>query len=187
MAGMFEGIESPDVKASRDSNYMKRGHYLVRIDRVKADQTRKSRPFVAIECTVLHTFADGDGDEFQGDPEQLEQQWHRPGDTPSQLLMADRDPFLPNIKAFVSQVLAVPAVKVTVAECNKMCSEENPMGGMVAEVNNRVIKLEKTGNPFTKINWVREWKPSEFMKIVKVELLEQLFPNLEDLVAAEDG
>jgi hypothetical protein len=183
---MFDGIESPEIKASRDSNYLRRGHYLVRIDRVKSDKTRppKNRPFVAIETTVVHTFADGDGRDLQGQMDQLDQQWHKPGDTPSQLLMADMDTFLPNIKSFVSNVMAVPESQVTVEACNEMCSEENPLGGMVVEVNNRMIKTT-AGNDFTKINWVREWRPSEFSKVVDVDLLEALFPNLEALLENE--
>lgn len=186
MAGMFKGIEKPEVRASRDSNYFRRGHYLLRIDKVKADETRQGKAFIAIETTVLHTFPDGDGRDFQGDLEQGDYQWSKPGSTPSQLLMLAQDTFLPNVKAFVCNMMGVPESKVDEAACEDMCADDNPMGGMVAEVQNRTIKT-RAGNDFTKVNWVREWLPSEYSKVVDVKLLETFFPNLEELLEAEAG
>lgn len=185
MAGMFEGIGDPKVKASRDSNYFKRGHYLVRIDKVKADQTRQGRQFLAIETTIIHTFKDGDGQDLQGNLEQGDQQWHTPGDTPSQLLMADQDTFLPNVKAFVAQVTGTPEGQITSEVCNEMTAEDNPLGGLVAEVQNRLITT-KAGNPFTRINWVREWAPSEFVQVADQKMLDELFPNLDALLKLEE-
>jgi len=178
--GMFDGVET--AKASFDAKYQGAGHYLNRIDRVKADKTRGGDEFLAVEMTVLHTFADG-----QGDPAK----WHKPGEAVSHLMMKKHDSFLGNVKAMVANVMGAHESEVTKADCERICTAEQPFAGMVVELSGRDI-LTKKNQPFTKISYVREMPAVDLPEILDEKIIATYFPGdtLADMIAeqsAEEG
>lgn len=173
--GMFSGVEN--AKASFDAKYLGQGHYLCRVDRVKADKTRTGDEFLAVEMTVIHTFPDGDGDS---------QKWHRPGEAVSQLMMAKHDSFKGNVKAMIANLLGVKENEVAEKDCEAACSAQQPMAGIIAEVRARDI-LTKKGTPFTTIRYVRSFPAVEIQDTIDPKLLDIYFPGdtLEKMIEAE--
>lgn len=173
--GMFSGIDT--AKASFDAKYLGQGHYLLRIDRIKADKTRSSDEFLAVEMTVLHTFEDGDGDPST---------WHRPGEAVSHLMMKKHDSFLGNVKAMVANLMGCHESEVKEADCESMSGPTQPLGGMVAEVRSRNI-MTRAQKLFTKVSYVREFPASELQDVLSEKVLDTYFPGdtLAEMIAAE--
>lgn len=192
MSGMIDFSGVGDAKGSFDAVYAGRGHYLLRIDKVKTDKTRKSKKFVAVEMTVLHTFPDGDG---ANDPTAMGQ-WHQPGANVSDIMMADSDYFLGDLKTFIANVAGIPLAEVTPERCHQVTDPEGPQPftGLVVEMKNRLKPTKPTaekpnGGTFTKRTYVREWKASEFINVLGEKVIETQFPgdSIEQLLAEEEG
>lgn len=177
--GMFKGVEG--AKASFDASYLRSGHYLLRIDRVKADKTRTKDDFLAVEMTVLHTFADSSV--HQADASK----WHRPGESVSHLMMAKHDSFLGNVKAMVSSLMGCHEAEVSEKDCEEISSPEQPMGGMVIEVTGRDI-LTRAGKPFTKISYNREFPAADLVDVLDEKTLGTYFPGdtLAEMIEAQN-
>lgn len=181
---MFNGVE--EAKASFDTNYVRRGHYLALITRVKADSTRKDEDFVAVEMTILHTYNDGDGKDLQDDPElEMGNKWHRTGEDTSHLMMAKHESFLSNLKAFIANVMGVDPAEVTKATCVKACDDDQPMAGRVVELKNRVIKT-RAGKDFTKVSYSREVEPAEYAPVIDKAVINRYLPDIDERLAGED-
>ena len=173
--GMFKGIES--AKASFDAKYVGEGHYLCRIDRIKADVTRTKDEFLAVEMTVLHTFPDGDG---------KSEAWHRPGEAVSHLMMAKHDSFMGNVKAMVSNILGCHESEVTENDCEALSGSQQPLAGTVAEIKGRQI-VTRANKPFTKISYIRTFPASELQDKLDPKILSTYFPGdtLDKMIEAE--
>lgn len=173
--GLFDGIE--EAKASFDAQYLREGHYLLRIDRVKADQTRAKDEFLAVEMTVLHTYMDGFGDPAK---------WHKPGEAVSHLMMKKHDSFLGNVKAMLSALMGVHESEVTKQDCIDVSGEGQPMAGMVIEVTARTI-MTRQQKPFTKITYNREFPAKDIEDILDPKMLAAYFPGetLADMIVAQ--
>lgn len=176
-AGMFDGIE--EAKASFDANYMRAGHYIVRIDRVKADKSRKGDGFVAFEMTILHVFDDSEGDKAA---------LHRPGEPVTHMLMEKHDSFLGNLKSAIANCFGCDVTEVTKAVCVKVTGTDQALGGMIVEVRNRDITT-RAGNPFTKVSYVREVPAVELADVLSEKILGQFFPGdmLAEMIAEEEA
>jgi len=174
---MFSGIET--AKASFDAKYLQQGHYLCRIDRVKADKTRSGDQFLAVEMTVLHTFTDGDG---------LPEKWHKAGESASHLMMAKHDSFLGNVKAMIANLLACHESEVKESDCVKVSEKEQPLAGMVAEIRARDI-LTRANKSFTKVSYIREFPASEIEAVLDEKTLALYFPGdtLEKMIEEENA
>lgn len=163
--GLFKGVNN--ARPNMGSNYARTGHYLALIRRVKQDKTRKDVEFVAVEMVNLKTIAAGPSE----DP-------HRVGEQFSWLVMSDKDSFSGNIKAFIMNVAGVQDHEVGEEECVKVVSEEQPFGGLIVELNNRLIQT-KAGKPFTLVNFVRTLSPDEVREAISQEILEQVLTKAE--------
>lgn len=163
--GLFKGVEG--AKGSFDAAYMGEGHYLCRIDRLKADKTRNKDDFLAVEMTVLYTYPDGDGDK---------EKWHKPGAAVSHLMMAKHDSFLGNVKAMIANLLGCHESEVSEKDCDNASGPAQPMAGMIAEIKARGI-MTRAQKPFTKITYVREFPASELQDLLDAKTLEIYFPG----------
>lgn len=173
---MFKGVEG--AKASFDASYLGAGHYLCRIDRVKADVTRTKDQFLAVEMTVLHTFMDGAGEPAK---------WHKAGSAVSHLMMAKHDSFLGNVKAMVAALMGVHESEVTQADCEELSGANQPLAGMVIEVKARDI-LTRAQKNFTKVTYEREFPAAELGDILEEKILTAYFPGdtLEKMIVAQN-
>jgi hypothetical protein len=171
MGSLFDGIK--EAKASRGANYVRAGNYLVVINRVKLDVNRKKTAFVAIEMRNLVTLSESPDDKP-----------HRPGERMSHLLMSDKDSFLGNLKAFISNVMGSPEDEVTEADCEAVTGESQPLAGMIVELQNKVIET-KEKKPFTLVNYVRALEPDEVKSLIPQEVLDKFLTDEERALLEE--
>ncbi|MFG0316801.1 MAG: hypothetical protein ACF8XB_05975 [Planctomycetota bacterium JB042] len=180
---LFKGIG--DAKASYGAEYERVGHYIQRLDRLKAGENRAKEGFLAIEKTVLYVYPDTlQRWENEGKPQDFRP--HVAGDEISHLLMRKHDSFLANVKGFFARVLGCPEEEVTLDACAAACDEEQPMAGYLVEVRSRNQITRKNTN-FTKIDYVRAVPPSELKELLPADEIARLFPNgsFEELLKIE--
>lgn len=183
--GMFDGIENKKASAN-GGRFIVPGHYLARIDRVKAGTSSSGQgEFVAIEKTILSALPDGDVP-FDEDWNRLStDQWHRPGEQVSHLLMAKHASFQSNFKAFVANVGDLRDEEVTKERCLKV-TEGGVFDGLFVEVRASTIKTKSTGRPFTRVGYVREVPPSEIKERIDAETLDRILgPGVIDELISE--
>ena len=184
--GMFDNIENT-AASSNGGSYVRPGHYLARIDRVKSGESAQgSGEFVAIEMTILDALQDGDipvDDEFN----LLDKDhWHRAGENVRHLLMAKHQSFQSNFKAFVANVGGIPEAEVNAERCTAVT--QGLFEGLIVEVRARTVKTRR-GSPFTVVGYSREVPPSEIADRVNAETLERVLGAgaIEKLVAAYEA
>lgn len=163
--GLFSGVNN--ARPNMGSNYARTGHYLALIRRVKQDKTRKGVEFIAVEMVNLKTLSASPNEEP-----------HRVGEQFSWLVMGDKDSFSGNVKAFIMNVAGVREDQVGEEECVAIVSEQQPFGGLIVEMNNRLIQT-KAGKPFTLVNFVRTLPPDEVRTLISQETLEQCLTKAE--------
>jgi hypothetical protein len=179
---MFDNIENTQ-SSSNGGSYVKPGHYLARIDRVKAGISQQDGgEFVAIEMTILDALPDGDIPVDKDFNLLSADAWHRPGENVSHLLMAKHASFQANYKAFVGNVGGLPESTITKQHCEAVT--EGLFEGLFVEVRARTVKTRR-GNPFTVVGYSREVPPEEIAERVDVESLARVLgPGvIEQLVA----
>lgn len=178
--GVFDKVA--ETKASVGGNYIQAGRYIVRIERLKKDKrTTDGVEYVAIEQAILQTLADGRPD-LEGKPVKANQ----PGDTPTHLLTADKLSFLGNFKAFLMRACEVEEAAITKADCEQAVGPENPLGGVIMEVDANVIRTRK-GTPFTRVQYVRRLPLSQVADQLSDKVKALLYPGnaLAEALAAE--
>jgi hypothetical protein len=171
--GIFDGIES--AKMSMGGNYERAGHYLALIRRVKLDVSRKKVEFVAVEKVILQVIAAEPGTEP-----------HSVGDQVSHLMMSDKDSFLGNFKSMIANVLGANPAEITAEVAQTVVDEEQqPLAGLVVEMQNRTITTKK-GDPFTLVTYVRALDPDEVVERVGEETLRKVLlkEEAEELLSA---
>lgn len=184
---LFAGLKT--AKANPDGNYLGAGNYWLRLDKNKADVTRKKIPFLAAEMTIIHVVAP-----FQ------DRKPHNIGEEVTQMFMSDSDYFASDLKKFLAGAFGVPVEAVgdedgLVAWGKKLDEKGNmeddvdatgqvkqPMRGMVLEYDNKLITGEKdaaTGKipEWTKYKVMREVPPEEVIKALSAINKERFFPN----------
>ena len=181
--GLFDDIN--DTKASADGGaYITSGHYLLQINRVKADKsTSGAGDFVAIEMNVLATLPDGDIPLDENFEAKGKEAWHRPGEAVTHLMMDKHASFKANFKAFVMNVGDIPEAKVTPQVCEQVT--DGLFEGLFVEVRSRTIRTNK-GKPFTKVSYVREVPPAELGERVSEEDLTRVLGEgkIDELIEA---
>lgn len=171
LSGLFKGMGK--VKSSQDANYIKPGNYLVRLDRFKADKGRTGA-LVAIEMTCLaHVGKPAVGVETCAPLESMTHLIPNFG--------KGVDMFLPNVKAFIENILGVPPEEMT--DDDKMegyalllADDTQPLRGVVAHVEARQITT-RAGTPFTKVSWQREVPAAEALGLLAPEIVAVAFPD----------
>lgn len=184
--GMFDGIEKK-VSSSNGGTYIRPGHYLARIDRVKAGTSQQdSGEFVAIEMTVLAALPDGEIPVDEDFNLLSSEHWHRPGEAVSHLLMAKHASFQGNFKAFVSNVGGLTDKAVTAEKCSMVT--QGLFDGLLVEVRARTTKTRK-GSPFTVVGYAREVPPAEVKQRVVAETLDQVLGvgKIDELIEAYES
>ena len=175
---IFKGIK--DAKVRYDALYQGPGHYLHRIDKVKLDENRKGIDFFAVEMTTLHVLDNADNHPGA----------HRVGDSPTWMTMRDKDQFVPEVKTFIANVLEEDLDTKSEDEILEMIAaivdDSQPLAGTVVEVKARTITLQ-SGNPFTRVQFVREVHASELLEILTDDEKSRFYPGdqLEKMIEAE--
>ena len=134
--------EIAGAKPTRQSEYFVPGHYLVQIIDFKRAETRKRRPFIVLETTVL----DSDVAELST------------GSEASWMQMLDSDLALANLKNFIQRALNLSEKGVTKEIIAKALSQNPDTGrsflsGLKIEIVAKEITT-KAGNPFTVLSFI---------------------------------
>lgn len=150
-----------DASVSRSGQYFKEGHFLVKIDAVKEQESQVgNKLFFIIETTVLES----------------DNPYVKVGGHYSQVIDTGNVMFLPNVKGFMAAVSGVDANSDTHNDeiekywegvmgehvpferiCELVTSEGNPLEGIEIELECVEIITKKEKKPFTRHNWqIRE-------------------------------
>lgn len=170
---IFDGIEK--ARASRQSNWVKPGHYIFSINKIRLGKTRKEEVFMVVEMTVLHVY---DGE-------------HRVGQEVSHMLMKKHDSFLPNVKAMIASICEVGEEDVKQEDCSRVCKDDGsdeaqPLAGVVVECINQDIPT-RTGGIFTQVKYKGVVPFGKLKKILPEDSQIMFYPEgeLDELAAAE--
>lgn len=162
---VFKGIGN--AKVLKDANYVRPGHYWVKVERCRIGENRKKQELAFIEMTVIDVL----------DPETSV---HRVGEAITHAVRADNDYFLPEVLAFISVAAGVDIETASDAEkeqaANMVFGDENPLGGTILELFARNI-VTKENKDFTKINYRREVSYQEAAETLEEDIKNRFYPN----------
>jgi hypothetical protein len=152
----------------RDSDWFKPGRYVMRVDKFSFGTTRAGRDYALFNFTVLAVLDDMEAAKGPGGP-------HRVGDRCSWMLMSDRDASAPALKAAVMTLTgSTESEEIDDALFEQLASPANPLGGLFAEVDCRVIITKQKGVPFNLVKVKRPIEFAELQTIVQAETLSSM-------------
>lgn len=173
MGSLFEGAGKSTGK--KNANYIRPGHFLMRINQCKTDENRKKEPFAAVEGTVI-CILDSDTE-------------HRLGEDVTFLIKKASDYFEDEMVSFLGAATGMDVKSET--DENKeqalaaIFESDNPLSGTVLEVFAKNIVLKESGRDFTQITWRGEVEPHRLKDILSDEELDRFYPGgaLDDIIA----
>lgn len=174
--GLFSGIGNASM--SFGANYARAGKYLMFIRQVKEGKNRKGVGFVAIEKKCIEVI------QAQGDEP------HFLGEEMTDMLMRDKDSFLPNFKAFVFKAMGDEIEspdEITEEVCDLITSDAQPLRGRVVEVENIGRIGKKSKQPYTLKKYLRLVPTEELLERFTGEQLAKILTaeEMEILGGAE--
>jgi hypothetical protein len=163
--GLFSGVGSAKVV---NSEYIKPGEVLFRVDRTKTDVNRKKETIVVVEGTVIHDLLDGESE-------------MRVGEAVSQVLKPASDYFDRDVKAFVCAALGydindAPENEITEAAESIFGTDDNILCETVLHLSAKNIVTQKGGD-FTKITWKGEVAYEDLPAMLSEREIERFYPN----------
>ena len=188
------------ARAARGANYMRPGHYLARIEAVREDKAFKKGDYVAIEMTVVATFADAvQGFDYN---RKVQLPFHGVGENVSDVIMQTNIAAESRIKAFAMaagdlteedfQSEAYPGATI-----DELVGETQPVAGAVVEIRAQtVIKKESRAKAesaltnddiYTRLDYVRRVSFAETKTLLEPKVIDRLFPDLEAQIAEEQA
>lgn len=189
--GFYDGIEKEQAAGDLGA-FVRAGHYLAMIERIRSGKTRENIDFVAVDMRILLVYSDSDTPKIIDPKTGVVTDWiddpkglHKAGEQVSVQYLAKFDSAKRNYKAFVANSVGVGADEVTSAFCANV--EENQLlSGEVVEMNNRMIET-KAKKPFTRVWAVRPVPASEYSEKLDADIVEMYFPEgFEELIASEE-
>lgn len=186
------------VKAQREGNYPRSGHYLVLVKGVREDSTWNNKDFVAAEFVNLHTFADSTPgrDYDRKAPDRLlsvEEEF-------SEVFMTGNTAFAQRIKSFAMALANMSEDEYNAAEeypgqgIDDIVGEHQPGAGVVLEMtvkqavskDNRAKTDEQMQNKDTyhKVFYKRA-SFADAKRMVDPAVAARLLPDLDKQVAEE--
>lgn len=164
MASLFEKFAR--AKATVDSNYLRQGRYIVRIDRCVEKENRKGGMNFICEFTIAHVYADKNEISIAAQKNEPEQGPNKVGEQCGYIIAfhgngADTAPG--NLKRFVLNLLEMDEAEFDSNDPAKMedlktaydqiIGVGQALAGQFAEVDARTMIGQKTQQPWTKIVW----------------------------------
>jgi hypothetical protein len=145
MSGLFSGVK--DAKVGQGGLYYLDGQYKVEIERVFTMKSRKREDLFIVETKILES-----------------SNAKRPeGMRPSWVVNLKQDAALGNIKGFVAAANGIDPADVEQVDanvdeeaCEFACSKENPLKGVVLNLECVTVKTREGGD-FT----LHKWSPAE--------------------------
>ncbi len=178
------------ARAQRGGNYVRPGHFLARIDAVRADKTFKKDEFIAIELTVVHVFPGSDsGIDYN---RKVPIPSLTVGEQVSDILKMTNVAFEGRAKAFAMAAGDLGADAFTQEEypgqiIEQMLVPEQPLAGTVIEVRaQQVVKKDArakaetalTNNDvYTRTDYLRNVPIAELAGIADAKIIAKFFPD----------
>lgn len=184
--GLFDGVENKQA-SHNGGNYVKPGHYLAILDRVKSGESAQGKgDYVAVEMRILEALPDGDlplDDNFN---KLTSDDWHRAGETVTHLMMSKHQSFLGNMKALVANIGGIPESEVTSDHCEKVTG--GLFDGLFIEFQARTIKTRQQ-KPFTVVGYTREVPAAEIKERVNADTLDIVLGKgkIDEVLEAESA
>lgn len=163
--GMFSGIEK--ANASRNSEYLRAGRYLLYVKKFKGQVARSKANQAVLEFSVVSVL-----DSSAASAEPLGP--HRVGDTVAWIMDLAKDASMPSLKAALAVMVGCPPEEITDETTEQLASAANPLEGLFVEFDNRIVPMVKKQGTFTKRTARRRWSKEEVDKTVPLELLKSL-------------
>lgn len=173
--GIFDGLGDPKVRASRAANYVHPGVYMGMIEGVSCDSGRAIGDFVVVNVEILGVVADRStegaaaqpaGPGLVATPARLPVKSNQPGESCGQLYLKQKEGFLQNIKALVMALTGMPEADIADEAAYDLVADEQPLKGMVVEMDAFMRTSKKTGKDYTVIVW-RRVSRAEYMAAVE--------------------
>lgn len=171
-SSIFAGAgESTGVKRG---NYIRQGHFLMRIDLCKIGENRKKEPNALVEGTVI-THLDSESE-------------NRVGENVTWLVKKASDYFLDEMVTFLGAATGMDIQSVSGEEKEEALAMifdgDNPLSGTVMEVFAKDV-ITKSGNPFTQVTWRGEVEPQKLKEVLSEDEIAKFYPGdaLDKIIA----
>lgn len=159
----FGKIET--VNAQRDSEFLRAGRYLVAINKFIGKELRDGGGKAALfELTVLKVLDDTAAAQEPKGP-------HLPGDKTTWMFMLRYDAAWSALKGALAAILGVKPEAVTGKECNECAASDQPLAGMVLELDGKVIVTKGNQRPLNRVVVKRVVPPEEALQSVPAEMI----------------
>ena len=170
--GVFSGVGQ--ARPPMQANYCGVGTYLAQINKAFIRPNRKRELGAIVEMKICHVLDDGQG------------RGHRVGDEVSWYMKVSSEYFLGEARMFVANSIGADFNEIDEDTCNRVFSDENPLGGCFVEWKGTEVAT-KAGGVFTKIKFARNVPAAEIKASMDPVAVNHLFPNgaLDVLVEAE--
>jgi len=146
--GLFDNISN--VKPTFDANYAQAGEYVVQIESIRQDRSRKKVDFVATRVSILHVLKAEKDEAGQSVS-------HRVGEETTYMISdtsTAHDMFLPNVKAEIMQITLFPEHEVTAQACEDLVDPvTQPLAGIVCIMTAVMMETKGTKRPYTKVTF----------------------------------
>lgn len=155
------------VNASRDSEWIRAGRYLCYIRGFKGRMTRAGVQAAFLELTILAVLDDSAAASEPKGP-------HRVGDKTTVYYGLNKDAAWPALKAHIAAIMGCPADQVTSQVLSEASADDQPLAGMVIEVDGKIILTQKHEKPFNKLVVKRRLEKAEVEAMVPTAVIKSL-------------
>lgn len=191
----FGGLNK--IRGSKDANYARPGHYLMKIRGLKIVTTQTSKDDLLIwEMTCLHVYPETESYEpmpkSRNNPALGVFKPHVVGEELAWAINAKNLPAQAVTKTAVCNLLyggdeALMDSQVTDEDMLQLFSPENPLAMMIVEYDARMILTKGKSEPFTKVSLRREVPYEEAIATIDPNVLALQFPGGADYLRQVDA
>ncbi len=142
------------VQGQRDSTWMRAGRYVLYIDSFKGRDLRSGNKDGVFEMVVLEVLDDSAAASEPEGP-------HRPGDRVSWAFQFSQEAALASLKTALANITGCPTEEITMDVCAELAANDQPLHGIVIEVDGRIILTKKNQTRFNKALVKRVIAPAE--------------------------
>lgn len=178
-ADFFGKIETVD--AQRDSEWLRAGRYLAYIRKFFARNLRDGGGKMAgFELVILKVVDPTNAAQDAGGP-------HHAGDRTTWGFMLRQDAAWPAMKTAIASIMGVKPEEVTSEVCLECARDDQPLAGLVVELEGKIIITKKNERPFNRITVKRVVPASEVLEAVEENSLKSFHIDVAALKAEAAG
>jgi len=170
--GLFSKVNGAKMGGDRDHD--KPGRYWVLVDGVRQDASYNKIDFMAVDKTVIKVVGEAHED------------GHKIGEEAVSLFMANSLYFDADVNNFMCAATGVGTNDVTEEDCESVCSEDQPLTGIILESKGKYRKTKK-GKIIVVTRFIRAVPPTAVKESLSEEEIERFFKDgaLDELIEIE--